>query len=262
MMKLKVSQSLLYWNLFVRYNKSRAFVDSPTISSNKPSNFIKSRARFNKFVRNQCRIGFKSVDDARVLFDEMIQMQPPRLAMELLKKMQSCGQDPDLVTYSILLDGLFKNKYHKKAMRLFREMEDAKLDLDVVVYGILIDGLCKARKLESAKDVFHCLLSKGIKPNTRIYNILIDGLFKGGPHDEAILLFQEMAKRGCCIPDGCTYNIVIQGLVRNDDVTRAIEFLHEMVGKGFSADASTVEILLDLSNDKNLDGSVLQMLCK
>ena len=171
--------------------------------------------------------------------------------------MQSHGQHPDLVTYSILLDGLFKNYYYKKAMRLFREMKDSKMDLDVVVYGILIEGLCKAKKLEYAKDVFHGLPSNGLKPNTRIYNILIDGLFRGHVHDEAMISFQEMVYIRHCPPDGCTYNIVIQGLIRNNDVSRAIKVLHEMVVKGFLADASTVVILLDLVNDKKLDKSVV-----
>ncbi|GJV59407.1 putative pentatricopeptide repeat-containing protein [Tanacetum coccineum] len=143
--------------------------------------------------------------------------------VELFEKMV----DPDVKTYTILVDSLCKEGEVEKAAKMVELMIEKGVKPDVVTYSALVDGYCLQWKLEYAKDVFYGLTSNGIKPNTRIYNILIDGLFRG------------------------------QGLVHNNDVSKAIEVLHEMVGKGFSADAWTVEILINLVEDKKLDKSVI-----
>uniref|UniRef100_A0A2P2KD19 Pentatricopeptide repeat-containing protein n=1 Tax=Rhizophora mucronata TaxID=61149 RepID=A0A2P2KD19_RHIMU len=61
-----------------------------------------------------------------------------------------------------------------------------------------------------------------------------------------------------CLPDSWSYNIMIQGLLRNNDSTSAIQLLNEMVRKGFSADLSTADMLVNLaSNDETVSRFLL-----
>ncbi|XP_061993401.1 pentatricopeptide repeat-containing protein At1g62720-like [Rosa rugosa] len=61
---------------------------------------------------------------------------------------------------------------------LLKETEANKFEPNVVVYTVVIEGLCKAGKFESARDLFSHLSTKGVQPNVTTYTIMISGLCK------------------------------------------------------------------------------------
>ena len=65
-------------------------------------------------------------------------------------------------------------------------------------------------------------------------------------------LLKVMEENGCS-PNDFTYNTIIRGLIGNNEMSRAIQVFHEMVERGFSADASTTELLVDLLANGKLD---------
>ncbi|KAJ6353914.1 hypothetical protein OIU76_002853 [Salix suchowensis] len=68
--------------------------------------------------------------------------------------MCSSGLLPDLMTYSILLDGLCIHGYLDEALKLLKSMQEKKLEPDIVLCTILIEGMFIAGKLEVAKELF------------------------------------------------------------------------------------------------------------
>ncbi|KAG6773345.1 hypothetical protein POTOM_020616 [Populus tomentosa] len=50
------------------------------------------------------------------------------------------------------------------------------------------------------------------------------------------------------MPDSCSYNVMIQGFLQIRDSSTAVRLIDEMVGKGFSADSTTFQMLLDLES--------------
>ncbi|XP_057988957.1 pentatricopeptide repeat-containing protein At1g62930, chloroplastic-like [Hevea brasiliensis] len=164
----------------------------------------------------------------------------PGIALEVFKNMCSHGQQPDKVTFSIILDGLCKQGYLDEALTLFKAMEKSRLKPDCVSFTILIDGMCKAGRLNDAKELFFRHFEKGLQPNVYTYSTIIKGLCKEGLLDEAYKVFRGMEKSGC-VPNGCCYNVIIQGFLRHEDVAKATQLIDEMVDKGFSADATTFE---------------------
>ncbi|KAF2298367.1 hypothetical protein GH714_023304 [Hevea brasiliensis] len=148
------------------------------------------------------------VQDLAVLLQGLWEARQPGIALEVFKNMCSHGQQPNKVTFSIILDGLCKQGYLDEALALFKAMEKSRLKLDCVSFTILIDGLCK------------------------------EGLL-----DEAYKVFRGMEKSGC-VPNGCCYNVIIQGFLWHKDVAKATQLIDEMVDKGFSADATTFELPL------------------
>jgi pentatricopeptide repeat protein len=76
---------------------------------------------------------------------------------------------------------------------------------------------------------------------------MIKGLPREGQSDEAYKLFRKMKDEGF-LPDSCSYNVIIQGFLQNHDSSTAIRLIDEMVGKRFSADSSTFQMLLDLES--------------
>ncbi|KAB1205009.1 hypothetical protein CJ030_MR7G008324 [Morella rubra] len=74
---------------------------------------------------------------------------------------------------------------------------------------------------------------------------MVKGLCKEGLVDEACELLEQMYKNGCS-PDHFTYNTIIQGLLQHNERSKAIEYLRMMLDKGFSADATTATMFVDL----------------
>ncbi|MBA0669038.1 hypothetical protein Goklo_001892, partial [Gossypium klotzschianum] len=62
----------------------------------------------------------------------------------------------------------------------FKILEEKGLDPNVITYSTLIDSLCKKRLLKKGLTVFSQMLEKGIKPNVYTYNILLDAFYKRG----------------------------------------------------------------------------------
>jgi len=54
------------------------------------------------------------------------------------------------------------------------------------------------------------------------------------------------------MPDSCSYNVIIQGFLQIRDSSTAVRLIDEMVGKGFSADSTTFQMLLDLESDDEI----------
>jgi pentatricopeptide repeat protein len=78
---------------------------------------------------------------------------------------------------------------------------------------------------------------------------MIKGLCKEGLLNEARELFEKMDTNDC-LPDHVTYNTMIQGFLKHNETSLAVKYLQMMVDKGFSADAITTTILMDLSSNQ------------
>ncbi|XP_039012231.1 pentatricopeptide repeat-containing protein At1g62930, chloroplastic-like [Hibiscus syriacus] len=88
------------------------------------------------------------------LMQGMFQLGRISAAGELWRKMLALGQVPNLVTCSILLDGYRRGGKIEEALKVLRAMQYSGLKLNIISYTILIDVLCKAGRIEVAKEVF------------------------------------------------------------------------------------------------------------
>ena len=88
---------------------------------------------------------------------------------------------------------------------------------------------------------------------------MIGGLCKKGSLSKADMLFRKMGEDGIA-PDDCTYNILIRAHLRGGELTASAELIAEMKSCGFSADASTVKMVMDMLSSGELDKSFLNML--
>jgi len=98
-----------------------------------------------------------------------------------------------------------------------------------------------------------------VKPGVKTYNIMIGGLCKKGPLSEAELLFRKMEEDGHA-PDGWTYNILIRAHLGDGDATKSVKLIEELKRCGFSVDASTIKMVIDMLSDGRLKKSFLDML--
>ena len=98
-----------------------------------------------------------------------------------------------------------------------------------------------------------------MKRDIQSYNIMLSGLCKRSSLSEADALFRKMKEDGY-EPDGCTYNTLIRAHLRGSDITTSVQLIEEMKRCGFSSDASTIKIVMDMLSSGELDKSFLNML--
>ncbi|GKB27445.1 putative tetratricopeptide-like helical domain superfamily protein [Tanacetum coccineum] len=205
-------------------------------------------------------------------------------AMHLFHGITNKGLKPDVVTYSTIIQGLFRvgrcEDAHKlfdvmrakglkpnectyriieKALSLFHLMGDGKLNSDINVYNIIINGDGKCGKHDIARVLFQDLTNKGLHPDVHTYSVMISGLCREGLVRDAKQLFLQMAESGC-LPDNVTYRLLLQGFIRNQYYDDVEMLLHEMDGRGFSLDASTLSLLLDQTAASSLDTTLLELI--
>ncbi|CAN6860722.1 unnamed protein product [Brassica oleracea] len=148
----------------------------------------------------------------------------------------------------------------KMALEILDQMRKCKMELDIGIYNIIIHGMCNASMVDDAWDLFCSLsLNKGVKPDVKTYTIMIEGLCKKGSLSEAGMLFRKMGDDGIA-PNDCTFNTLIRAQLRGSDISTSIELIEEMKRCGFSADASTINIVMDMLSSGRLDRSFLDML--
>nr|KAJ0215799.1 hypothetical protein LSAT_V11C300150870 [Lactuca sativa] len=73
----------------------------------------------------------------------------------------------DLVTYRIMLKGLYDNNQVDDGLDMFILMGKTRSDLslDIHAYNILIDDLSKSGNSDNARDLFKEITLKGLQPN-------------------------------------------------------------------------------------------------
>lgn len=114
-------------------------------------------------------------------------------AHDLLQDMKRRGIKPNVITYTVLLDGNFKanlrrrvsrhgegNKTSLKVSSILRDMEQMEINPDVVCYTVLIDGHMKTENIQEAVSLFCKMIDSGLEPDTVTCTALFSGLLRRG----------------------------------------------------------------------------------
>ncbi|WMV32290.1 hypothetical protein MTR67_025675 [Solanum verrucosum] len=194
--------------------------------------------------------------------------------------------EPDIISYSVLINGYCKEKPLAEAMQLFHEISQNGSKPDIFTYNILLQGLFEAGKIDSAKKIFAEMLSTVLVPDLYTLCTLLNGYFKYGLVEEAMSFFNKL-ERKIEYTSIEFYNVVINGLCKNSELDKArvifeklsligmlpnkmedngcmpnnvnemATYMKEMVRKGFSCDADTTELLVNVIRE---NPSVLDMI--
>ncbi|XP_024642343.1 putative pentatricopeptide repeat-containing protein At1g12700, mitochondrial [Medicago truncatula] len=118
-----------------------------------------------------------------------------------------------------------------KAITLLTKIKDQGIQPNLYTYTLLVDGICKNGKLKDAKAVYQDLLIKGYHLDVIMYNVMVNWLCKEGLFDEALSILSKMEHNNCT-PDVVTYEIVIRALFKNVKNDKAVKLLCEMIDRG------------------------------
>ncbi|KAF6160852.1 hypothetical protein GIB67_036053 [Kingdonia uniflora] len=102
-------------------------------------------------------------------------------AENVLHSMVVSGCEPNVISYTILINGYCKAKRLDEAIQIFENMRSKGLTPDVITYNSMIDGLYK--------------LDNGSTPNELTYNTIFRRLLKHNKLNKAMQLRNEMVER-------------------------------------------------------------------
>ncbi|KZV29405.1 pentatricopeptide repeat-containing protein-like [Dorcoceras hygrometricum] len=116
-------------------------------------------------------------------------------AHEHLNLMQKKGVHPNIVTFTILIDGHMKVGEVDLAVALFNKMNSngfAKHGLDGVLFNTLVKGLCKGGRIIDALSLSHNMQKRGFFPSKSSYETLLSSFCAQRSSSNALKIYEDM----------------------------------------------------------------------
>ncbi|KAL0326918.1 UNVERIFIED_CONTAM: Pentatricopeptide repeat-containing protein, mitochondrial [Sesamum angustifolium] len=171
------------------------------------------------------------------------------------------AQEPDVVTYGILINAYCKGKRYDEAVGLYSEMERKNIKATPHIYCTLINGLGSEKRLTEAVKFFElCKGSSDCVIEAPTYNALVGAYcWSTRMHDayrtkEAYCVFQKMSNEAGCEPTVSTYEIMVRMFCSEGRTDMALRVWDQMKARGVLPGMHMFSALINgLCNDRKLD---------
>jgi len=163
-------------------------------------------------------------------------MEGARWVFDRLLESKSC--EPDVVSFTTLIDGYSKRGEFQKAVECLKEMMERGCSPNVMTYNALVEGLCLSGEVDEAKMMMSRMRLNGLKDNVATNTSLLKGLCIVGRSDEAFKHLRVMVSRGMK-PDVKAYGVVVNEYCKIGKPREAVSLLREMVTRGVKPSVSS-----------------------
>ncbi|XP_068644981.1 small ribosomal subunit protein mS78 (rPPR3a)-like [Aristolochia californica] len=159
-------------------------------------------------------------DQARKLFDELVQLNCPRTVKSL----------------NALLSAAIDSGLHGNVPELFQQLSsELSIAPDRITYNILILAYCKMGSLDEALSVLVTMEAKGAEPVVITFNTLLHGFYGANRFPDAEKLWAKMEE--CNIsPNVVTFNEKMQALAPEGKSADVLQLIDEMRSRGLKPD--------------------------
>ncbi|KAK9155942.1 hypothetical protein Sjap_003422 [Stephania japonica] len=131
-------------------------------------------------------------------------------------------------SFNALLNACVDSKKFDDVERVFHEMpSELSVDPDVYSFNIMIRAFCEMGSLDSAVLMLDEMGKKGVEPNLISFNTLLCGLYDSARFDECEKVWILMEKSNVK-PDVRSYNAKLRGLVAVGKISEAVELVEEL----------------------------------
>ncbi|EOA23209.1 hypothetical protein CARUB_v10019235mg [Capsella rubella] len=202
---------------------------------------------FELMKKYKFKIGVETIN---CLLDSLGRAKLGKEAQVLFDKLKE-RFTPNMMTYTVLLNGWCRVRNLMEAARIWNDMIDQGLKPDIVAHNVMLEGLLRSRKKSDAIKLFHVMKSKGPCPNVRSYTIMIRDFCKQSGMETAIEYFDDMIDSGLQ-PDAAVYTCLITGFGTQKKLDTVYELLKEMQVKGYPPDGKTYNALIKLMANQKM----------
>lgn len=150
---------------------------------------------------------------------------------------------PDKVSYGILIKSLCLARDASKALLVLKEMDDKKIEITAISYTTIMDSLYKEGKPDEAERLWKEMRAKGVAPDVVAYNVRAMYWAVNGKPDDVLGVMEEIKDEGM-EPDIFTYNYLMTCYCQHGRVDDAKRIYRELEEKGCQPNAATYKNLL------------------
>ncbi|XP_078438208.1 uncharacterized protein LOC144708665 [Wolffia australiana] len=162
-------------------------------------------------------------------------------SVNLFLNLKDYDCQPDLFSYTVIIDSLCKKGHLKEAMLLLKRLVEDGLSPDSVLISSVIDGFCKAGRLGEAMDILGIF---NTETNEFVFNSLIHRFCIDGNLRDADMLLNVMREMGA-VPDFFNWTTLFSGYCRMNKVEQALKVFGGMLKRGIGFSVPTYSILID-----------------
>ncbi|KAK9669999.1 hypothetical protein RND81_13G169400 [Saponaria officinalis] len=236
MEELGTSRSCLSFNaLLTACNNCRLFDRVPQLFDEMPERyrFKPDKISYGILIRAYCEKG------------------EPEMGLKILGEMEDNGVEVTAVSFTTVLDALYKKGNVDEAEKIWGEMVDKEgCVVDVAAWNVRIAN-AHGGSPEDVKGLIEEMSGSGLKPDTISYNYLLTCYCRNDRMDEAMKLYEELEASGFR-PKAVTYRTLIHYLCKNEDYGRGYDVFKRSVFHHKIPDFATLKVLVEGMVKKNL----------
>ncbi|KAK1359383.1 pentatricopeptide repeat-containing protein, mitochondrial-like [Heracleum sosnowskyi] len=203
---------------------------------------MKEFGTMSTLVEEMGEKGVLDVETFQIVIQAFADSQVRMKAVEIFDLIEKYKVEVDVKTVNCLLDAFGRAKLVKEALVLFWKLEQ-RFTPDLLTYTVLINGWCKVRNFDEARRVWREMIDKGFKPDVVAYNTMLRGFLDDKKVSNAIKLFEVMKTEGPT-PNVQSYSIMIRDFCKQKMMDRAVEYFEEMVDYGCEPDTAVYTCLI------------------
>ncbi|CAK7350833.1 unnamed protein product [Dovyalis caffra] len=208
-------------------------------------------------------------DNARRVFDEMLERKCARTVMSLNALLGACVNskkfdevegllkglskeleiEPDLISYNTVVKAFCEMGSLDSAVSLLDEMEKKGLEPDLISFNTLLHGFYANGRFVDGEQIWDRMKEKNVEPCTRSYSARVLGMVLEKRMKDAVKVVEEMKSRGLKL-DPFIYYDLIRGFVNVDDLEEAKHWYGDIGKNGCKPDKSTFETLIPFAIEK------------
>ncbi|MQL88027.1 hypothetical protein Taro_020572 [Colocasia esculenta] len=148
----------------------------------------------------------------------------PILGKQLHAQSTKAGMLSDLSVSSALVTMYSKCGSISSARKVFDQIEQP----DLITWSAMIDGYSQNGKGEEALGIYGLMISGGTKPDSQTFVSLLSACSHDGLVEEGFLHFNEMAEDYGIEPEAPHYACMVDLLGRSGRLKEAVDFIHRM----------------------------------
>lgn len=192
-----------------------------------------------------------------ILLRPLVRTSTPLEIQGHLSKMSLHNCQPDITTFTIILNGLVSNRtspfrslspaeQESTIVSILQDMEAHSIHPNPHTYSTLLDGLLSAPRspdpsdsgpnIQAARAVLSHMDARNIKPSSYIYTILLTHYFSLSPPDLPAInsLWESLRNGPTTSTDPVFYDRMIEGYADADEYEKALAFVRRMPKEGRS----------------------------
>ncbi|KAK6933841.1 Pentatricopeptide repeat [Dillenia turbinata] len=169
----------------------------------------------------------------------------PEQASLLFEIMQTEGLRPSIDVYTALVSAYGLSGHLDRAICTVNEMKlVSDCNPNVVTYSTLLNCCCKQQRFDLIDHILSEMSYHGVEYNVVTYNTIIDGYGKAEMFEVMESSLADMLESGNCLPDVFTLNSIIWAYGNSGQIEKMQKWYDEFQLMGIKPDMKTFNILI------------------